>query len=332
MNKLRDSTGRVLPKNAYIIRHTEIGSYLNCPRYWFLTSHNGLNLEPRVKDKKLRFGSAWHSGLEKRFKSNTSVMTGFQESWDKQVEELTQELGQGIYDETIQADLKDMLDLGIVLGEAYDEWVNTDATPKDSELKVIDVEKRLLVRIPRTYTWLAAKLDAIVEYAGAVWTMEHKTRARSSRVDNPGNVNRDIQMGLQLLALKLAGYTDDGKTLGGAIYNLARKQAPSSRVKNPIFARHMVYYTERQLYELMTDLQCVHSPAMREASRLPAVTLRRYNPGIGSNCFCDWGCHAQEVCEALNRYENVEYLVGTHFKSRNKNIRELIFDEMETEE
>jgi len=243
---------------------------------------------------------------------------------------MEEELGQGIYDEVYQTELTDMLKLGEALCPAYDEWATEEANPSDKELTILGVEKRLLVRIPGTYTWIAAKLDAIVEYMGALWTMEHKSQSRSSKVDNPTNTARDIQMGLQLLALRASGLYD--LPIGGAIYNLARKQAPSSRVKNPIFGRHIVQYTEDHLANLAYDLKEVHVPDIRAAINRPTKTRRRYNPGIGANSFCDWGCHAKEVCEAINRNENASYLFNQKFKFRDRSFRETLFEEMEDSE
>ena len=64
---MKDSLGKTIPKNAFIIRHTELSDFRNCKRKWFIGTHNGLNLEPVFSDPRLKFGTAWHWMLEQYF-------------------------------------------------------------------------------------------------------------------------------------------------------------------------------------------------------------------------------------------------------------------------
>ena len=58
MTVMRDSLGRKVPKSAFVIRATELQMFLNCPRQWYILSHNGLNMEPATHLNRMFTGPA----------------------------------------------------------------------------------------------------------------------------------------------------------------------------------------------------------------------------------------------------------------------------------
>ncbi len=334
MLPIKDSFGNPVPENALIIRATEVPDFLHCRRQWYFSSHNGLNLEPKVKDAKLVDGTCWHTALEYYYKNNLSVekaKEGFIAEAEKNQAKLREVFGEGIYDPEIVDTHNQQLDLGLTLLEHYKEWATTKTDPKDTELEIIKVERRLLVPVEREIPlstlvpiYLSARLDGIVGWNNLYMALEHKYVSKSSAVDNPDHLPLDIQMGLQILAMSI--FTQDvGINIGGAIYNLTRKQMPSNRVKAPIFGRHVVRRFADEIDILKNYLlQCV---AGGMALAKTYEIERSYNPQPWAGK-CTWGCAFRPVCEAMNKGEEADILLEDNYKKRDKDIYALLAEEM----
>lgn len=320
--ELLDYYGKPIRKNAYIVRATEVSQFLNCPRHWYFTSHNGLNLESRVRHQKLRFGSVWHLAMEYLY-SGKDAFQGLEDGFKHEEKVITETIGAGIYDPEIQAELQQDKDLSKILLQAYLEWRH-DAEPPDTDLSAIAVERRFVIPIEGTYAYMAVRLDAEMEdRRKGVWIMEHKTRGKSSNVSIPPDLQLDMQTGIQLWALQKAR---PDIVVRGVLYNLARKQAPSNRVKSPIFARHDVERSKRELDILDNYLQQI-TRNMRQVSAINSVEETMYNPNLFG--ICTWGCPVKDVCEAINRGEDYDYLIETQLKPRERSIWEVLQSEME---
>lgn len=320
-----------IPDDAYIVRATELGQFMNCPRNWFFMSHNGLNLEPRVRPQKLRFGLVWHKGMEYLY-SNKDPFEGMAEEFKKE-EELI--YGVAAYDAEIAQAIEEEKDLARMMMEGYMAWRNT-ASPPDSSFTTKAVERRIVVEIPGgTGALLAIRFDGEVLKSGGLWVLEHKTRGKSSSVDNPPELALDLQMGLQLYG---ASKTNT-EPVRGAIYNLARKMKPSARVKSPLFGRHEVVRTKHEL-AVIELVVASRVPAMQHYTALAKaytdtgessiLEIVPYNPQpLG---LCSWGCSVKNICESINRREDVKYLISTSLKLREKNILEVLAEELPNED
>jgi len=340
--ELNDSIGNPVPRSSYIIRATELESYLRCPRQWFILSHNGLNLERVVFSPQMRFGTIWHKGLEYYYNSDevdsssrvSRGLLGIAEGVAKSKEDLYKELGDGIYTEEFQNTLQKSEQLLNTLMQLYPSWANSQAHPRDSILNPISSEQRFLVPIltpkgNKSRAYLAARLDALVmDNLEQIWVMEHKTRGASSKVDDPQGTVLDLQMGLQLLAVRrYLKATGVPQPVRGVIYNLTRRQMPGPRVRNPIFGRHQVVRSPESLRILERTLYYTYRN-MRRSEQIGLANLR-YSPQVWAGGYCTWGCPAYSVCEALTRGDDVDHLLTTEFKPRRRTIWEMLEEEMD---
>lgn len=337
---IRDSLGNVVPKSSTIIRATELQTFLNCPRQWLIMSHNGFNLEPSTSRPKMRLGTIWHKAMEYYYAPRIrdserqqagleGLELGFKEDRDK----LVLEMGDGVYTpEFIDSSAKDK-ELLSALYEGYPEWATNVADPSDRVLTPVASEKRFLVPIKtlkgyKSRAYLAVKVDAIVrDSTGALWIMEHKTRGVSSRVDDPQGVILDLQMGLQVLALRrYYSIAAPDEVISGVIYNLTRRQKPSSRVRAPIYGRHQVFRSNTDLKILESRLYLTYRD-MRNIIR-EGLFAARYNPQVWAGGYCTWGCPAVNICEALTRGDDYEYLLDVQFRKRSKDIWQMLEEEL----
>ena len=334
-----DSLGNEINRNnAIIFRATEVPVLLDCPRKWYFSSHNGMNLEPKVQDHKLSIGTIWHEALENYYANNMNYQEAkkaMDECYDKEVEKVHESLGDEIFEEEKKKleEGKDILD---ALLEIYPDWArNTE--PSDAGFEVVAVEERLLMPIGTANgetIYIACKIDGLVKQGDFYWILEHKTRSKSDKVDSPDNLVLDVQMTLQIICTRL--YLQqvlgvDSSKLVGVIYNLARKQKPSSRVKNPIFGRHVVRRNRQELMRFLEMFRNYVVPQYRAiTNKLSQYYFTiPYNPQLQGKC--SWGCSFTNPCEAICRGEDVEISLTTSFKKRDKDIFETLEEEMRGE-
>lgn len=322
--RLSDSLDKLIRKDAYIIRATELSQFLNCPRNWMFMSHNGLNMEQRVRPQKLRFGIVWHAGMEALY-SGQDPYRGLEDEFTKEVDLIRSAMA---YTPEMHEQVEEERTLARALMEGYLQWRNTEADPPDTGFTTEHVERRIVVPIGRTKGYLAARLDGeLLDKNGGLWVLEHKSRGKSSSVDNPPELQLDLQMGLQMLACAKT----TKHRLRGVIYNLTRKQMPSNRVRSPLYGRHQVMRSKDELDVVEYTLTNAYRE-MRKATNmirknwLQALYTLRYNPQPMG--FCQWGCAVREICESANRKEDVQYLVDASLVPREKNIWEVLEEEL----
>jgi len=341
-----DSLGNKVPDNATLVRATELTQFRNCRRNWWFHSHNGLNLESRTPSPKLRFGTCWHRGLEKYYetfepsrRSLNDLMEGIDLGFEEEAKRMSRIMGPGQDDPEIRQQVEQERLLAHELAKSYFMWANSSEgldAPEvpDTELRTVMTEKRLVIPIPtpqgnKSRSWLAVKVDTVVENKEGVWVMEHKSMGKSSKVDNPDNLPLDIQMTLQVWALEQFlnqnSKEKERVPVRGALYNLTRKQSPGPRVKNPIHGRHRVRRSRKELENAISALY--HDASiMREAAK--SQHLLYHNPQPWASGFCSWGCAGKEVCIAMNRGEDYESLIDNDFIERDRTIWEILEEEL----
>jgi len=344
---ITDIHGNKVPDDAFIIRHTELAQFLQCPRKWAILSHNGLNLEPIQMNHNLSLGIIWHTALEEYYRAlqesksdpYTAGRLALQLKAVEQEEHLQLTVGDPMGGLSIEDQDKKEQDRGLLeqMYDGYVDWSNNYAKPNDKDFRVVDVERRFLVPIltrlkkKAAKAYLAVKIDTIVEYNKGLWVVEHKTAGKSTKVDDIPGLELDIQLALQALALKR---TTSVPPVKGIIYNVARKQAPSNRVKSPLFGRTIVTKSPTELENMELFL---HSNLleMKKVSRMvqedgmDALGRIKYVPNVIGNGSCIWGCPVRDICESVNRGDDLETLMSITMRPREKTIKELLEEEME---
>lgn len=329
--KLLDYWGNPIRKDAFIIRATEFGQFVNCPRSWAFGTHNGLNLEPVQTSPKLRFGTIWHEGMEAIYDPNNpkDPFTAISDCFAQERQVFEDTLGVEAHDPELVQQLNEEEELATKLMTSYESWRTSLAEPSDLELNFQSAEHRYVIPLEGTNAYIAVKFDAeVLDKHDGFWIMEHKTRGKSSDVGNPPELELDFQMGIQLL---VASYVRDN--VRGVLYNLARKQPPGPRVKKDIFGRHKAQRTPYMLQYLESYVLEIYRE-MRQASNIIkgddwdyGLRRLRYNPQPMG--FCRWGCPVKEICESINRGEDYEYLINEKLTPRSKNIWETLEEELQ---
>lgn len=265
MPKTKLPTPLELTQTLRDVSVTERGGFRTCHRRWHLEVIE--NLVPKAPQWALEFGTGMHSALEAYYyqhhmgptRNATDPLVAAQnafEEWHLDMDKRFQKELQGLYNEDVRTELRDMFDMGTSMLELYpkyesmtkviwqdvlavegagmDKFVNKRPKGYPSSADVIVHESgRCMVPIVNPFTkepieyeggpvYLTARIDLLVERATphkGLWIVDHKT---SSGQPSDRGLDFDDQVtGYCYVVWRLTG-----KMPRGVIFNYLIKNAP----------------------------------------------------------------------------------------------------------
>lgn len=269
-------------------------TFVTCPRkyYW----RHIENLQPAHGSTSLRFGSAWHAGLEAFYKAlqrndtYSDCLVAASNAATEEFENQTKTFN--FYDDyrTIET-----------LLQALVQYADTYYTDKDN-FKILEVERIFAVPVTDSVTF-TGKIDLIIEMSGQRWIMEHKTTSESIPIQQK-KINRDPQ----LLGYVYAAQSLHDIQAEGIIVNTASIKATKSRTtglygKPTIdFGRYMQIYTPG-------DLATWEDSFLYTANLIENSILDNDFPAILDSCYRYGACSYTPLCEQ-NRPANETNKIG----------------------
>lgn len=230
-------------------------------------------------------GSAVHEFLARYMTTGDVSAEPYDNYYVKAVESMAEDLT--VYD---IGEIEDSRALGLAMIKGFPEWHQAQETP----IWLTQAEVQFNVDIPGTKHQLIGKVDGVCRIKGELWIAEHKTAAAVG--DNYRyELNLDEQIPAYLWAIEQAY----GERVGGVVYHTLRKQAPSSRVKNPLFYRFYIQKTAEEMAAFEADLA--------------AVACEMVDPRVYRNPTkdCSWRCPFKPVCYKED-YSNYVAKVSAH--------------------
>jgi len=175
--------------------------------------------------------------------------------------------------------LRNVLIRGIEWSEAHDNF------------KTIKVEHKFELDI-EGHT-LLGYIDAVIEWNGRVWLMEHKFNKRAETA----HLDLDPQVSVYLLA----GLLEEWEPVG-VLYNIFRVSNGPTAVREPI-VRVPVYRSTEGLQYFVEEL-------IAQMGEVEAFMEKPYRPYRNMNANCAWDCSHKDVCMELNDSGNADHLIG----------------------
>lgn len=296
-------------RDRYTISASALRAF-DCRLKWFWSYCQGYQ---RVVPKtSLALGRLVHEALDVWYAEQTDPVALFRERAEEELEGIDAQW----------ADEKEELAEAFELGEAMLAGYLEEYPDDHAQWDILATEHRLEKRIPTpngglSQCWLVARLDGLIrDERGRVWVLEHKTYSRKPSGDY---LAMDQQMTIQTwLGQDLAGTLGIDDEVVGVIWNGLRKQAPSKRVRNPLFMREYLFRSQPQIEWALTRAYQVY----REM-RNPEVIYPE--PDMIRCTMCDF----QQSCQELQRDGDWEFLMDTQYTSREE--REAEEDELDDE-
>lgn len=316
-----------------LVSNSEVQTFKDCPRKWWLAWHRGLRLRSRRVTGAASTGTRIHVALAALYTPGSVVSaatnalvkaqmadqleieaqlsaTQFSEHGETETTRLNDE-----YDKLLKA-----FDLEHAMLEGYLEWIEESGV--DQHLEVISVEQRVeavfsdeetsLVRAWPYAVKLIAKLDARVRnlLTGAVKFIDHKTVG--SLYDPLLGINQQMKHYHVIEDL----LTEPGQPRAeGALYNMLRKVKRTRVAKPPFFARVPIDHNKFELISHVAQLIGV-------IDRLNDVTaLLEDKPHLHQAVApprpsrdCVWKCDFFKICRMFDDGSRVEAAIEEHYE------------------
>lgn len=193
------------------IHVTERDTFKFCRRQWKYAYQENLHPAEEYKGA-LWIGKGTHYALAEYYKTGRDPIDGFREWLRTKVDP---DEFMMLYDDQQQA----LEGTVVLIEEMLTGYM--DFAQKHDDFKVVAVEFPIRVRIPGSPAYLVGTLDMVVQRAGKLWVVDHKTYQSFVTAEQ---LQKDDQMKAYLWLL----WQKTGKVPAGAIYNQFRKKIPAT--------------------------------------------------------------------------------------------------------
>lgn len=305
------------------ISHSEIKTYKNCRREWYLRWYLGLRTKTDSLTEKRHTGDRVHRALQGWYvpdgKERTDPRDGIELAIMEDQQILHDHLVASGWDQlpSKHPDHVKMLkanDLERIMVDGYMEWLAD--TGADDNLRIIASETYLEAAIPAlgdNMIRMVGKLDVRAHRVsdGMRVFIDHKTRDTAPDL---AELRRDEQM-LHYELLEEHAEPERGGHCDGALFNVLRRVKRSAQAKPPFYIRHFVPHNqatrsayERRLVATIHDMISTEEALDRDLSHLDAAYP---NPGKD----CGWRCPFSDICHMFDDGSDVERLLSDHYRT-----------------
>lgn len=311
------------PTTGRLISNSEIQTFKDCRRKWWLAWYRSLTLKAESPVGALAIGDRIHRALAfwyvpegvTRINPVDALEILIVQDWTKVVQAYGPERALELATLEKQFNLEANLERAMIAG--YMEWIAE--TGADADLRVIAAEEYLEAELEGiTYhdgrpVKLIGKIDvrAYRTTDGARKFIDHKS------VGNLVQPRQTVQMSEQMLHYELLEWlnTPEGEArCDGALYNMLRKVKRSGNAKPPFYDRvevthnhHVLDAFKRRVEATVVDILDVEAKLRDGAHHLDVVYPRPSDS-------CTWKCQFFSVCSMLDDGSRAEAMLSTYYR------------------
>lgn len=278
-------------RNLIPISNSEISTFKDCRRKWWLQYYRGLARKKKEMVSPLTLGSRIHNALEAFYKLGKDPVEVYSTllEIDREIFEVSGDAGITDKQKKFDSDAE----LGRIMLEGYLEWL--EETGVDSDIEVVGVEEKIS----------AIVLDGRVELQGKT-DMKVRDRTDNSRLilDHKTAVSFDIYYKTAHMSEQLMLYSmlerlrdpDDLTNVDGGIYNLLRKVKRTAKSKPPYYERITVRFNDETLRSFWTRVNGVLRDMISVRDELDAGADHRFVAYPSPTNDCTWKCPFFDAC------------------------------------
>lgn len=256
---------RIKRQPALVITQSDIASFKNCRRQWFLSTYLGLRPRHDPPMGPLRLGTRVHAALEQYYAYGFDLVAAYLKIVEEELESI--HASGIIFDETAW---RKEADLGRIMLEGYAQWL--EETGADADLETVGVEQKLthILDIDGTPVELRGKVDHRIRntFTGENFVVDWKTTANMEALMEQAHTSEQL---LTYMFLERCVFKDDPEhRLGGATYTMLRKVKRTGTARPPFYDRIDVRHNEAEIDSYWLKLYGVLSDYIRVVKQLDA--------------------------------------------------------------
>lgn len=306
-----------LGKNAQKVHisNSEISTFKDCRRKWFLQYYVGLQPKKIQVVGPLPLGTRVHNSLEAMYTTGEDPVDVYMRLLDED-RALFEESSDAAFDD-LRAKFDSEAELGRIMIEGYVEWVND--LNADADLDVIGVETAATAEMLDGRVILQGKFDMKVrnKIDGTISIFDHKTAQTFDTYYQTAHMSEQLMLYIILERM-------DPNTVApvdGGVYNLLRKVKRTAKSKPPFYERMNVRFNESTLSNFWLRINGELRDMMRLRDELDAGADHHLVAYPTPSKDCTWKCPFYAACTMFDDGSNVEGWLERFTEVRNPYAR-----------
>lgn len=298
----------------YKVSNSEIQTFKDCRRRWYLTYYRRLQPKARKQTGALALGSRVHNALEAHYKDGEDLLAAHQALVEADEATLLAEWGE-------MANLDELhkeAELGRIMLEGFLDWSSDEGL--DSDYDIVGTEETLSMPMLDGRVELRGKIDIRVRRKadGVRMFRDWKTSANFNDFMAQAQLNEQV---MTYMTLEAYNNPDPATRLRGGQFVLLRKVKRGATAKPPFYeaveVRHNVFAMRsfwKRLHGEVTDLMDVKDS-------LDAGTDHRQVAYPRPSGDCKWKCPFANYCYMFDDGSDVEDALSQEYVEGNPNER-----------
>lgn len=286
------------------ISNSEIQTYRDCRRKWWLAYYRRLSPKTQSFVGPLALGSRIHNALDMYYSTGVPLLDAHSD--------LVQADKQLMHDHYMDtSELESEAELGRIMLEGYLEWVEDEGI--DAELEMISTEEIISMPLRDGEVELQGKLDMRVRRKsdGVRLFRDFKTAASFSDYETMGHMNEQI---LTYMLLETAQEGDDKQRVDGGIFTLLKKVKRTANAKPPFYKQIEVRHNIFTLRSFWKRVNGTVDDMMNTRRQLDAGADPSYVAYPRPSRDCKWKCQFFAICPLIDDGSAAEQALSEMFQ------------------
>lgn len=279
-----------LQPDAYKVSNSEIQTFKDCRRRWYLGYYRRLKPKTVKMTGPLVLGTRVHEALDRHYTSGVDLLETYHEllETDKQIAE------ENWLD---VAAVESEGELGRIMLEGYQEWMADEGI--DADLEMISTEEILSMPMMDGAVELQGKLDMRVRRKsdGVRMFRDFKTTANFADIENTAQINEQI---LTYMLLERSKNTPEDSRSEGGIFTMLKKVKRGASAKPPFYRQFEVRHNEFTMRNFWYQISGVIRDLMSVKTALDEGTTHHYVAWKRPSRDCTWKCPFFSVCQMMD--------------------------------
>jgi hypothetical protein len=289
--------------NVVRLSNSEVQTFKDCRRRWWLTYYR--RLQPKYKDATgaLALGTRIHAALDDYYTNGTPLLKAHANLLNAEKEIL-------LTDFKDVSELEKEGELGHIMLEGYLQWVEENGI--DAELEMISTEEQITAPLFNGEVELTGKLDMRVRRKGDGVRMfrDFKTVGGSlSDFANLAPMNEQILTYMLLESTK----TNESERSDGGIFTMLKKVRRSAAARPPFYDQIEVRHNIFTLRSFWDRLHGTIADMMRVRKALDEGESPAFHAYPRPSRDCKWKCPFFTVCTLIDDGSAAEQAISDNF-------------------
>lgn len=286
------------------ISNSEIQTFKQCRRKWWLSYYRKLRPMGRDYTGPLALGSRVHAALETYYRDGVPLLT----AWNDLCETDRLKMAAEMRD---MRDLDSEAELGRIMLEGYLAWVAEEGI--DSEYEFTSAEEILRAPLLDGQVELQGKIDQRVwrKRDGARFIRDFKTAANFADMSRTAHMNEQF-MTYHLLEMLKSG---EDKRVAGTIVTLIKKVKRSASAHPPFYDQLEIRHNIFTLRNFWSRLHGVLTDMLNVKRALDSGVDHRIVAYPKPSRDCTWMCPHYAICPLFDDGSAVEAAIEMHYET-----------------